>query len=142
MVCRGVRGATTVMVDEKEAVLRATRELLALMIRLNGIQSEDVASATFTTTPDIVSVFPALGARQLGWLDVPLMCSHEMNVTGALPMCIRILVHWNTAKSQQDIQHVYLGDARRLRPDKTLVLTDHERTELYAWIEVQLARWG
>ena len=142
MVCRGVRGATTVTIDDKEAVLRATRELLALMIRLNGIQPEDVASATFTTTPDLVSVFPALGARQLGWLDVPLMCGHEIDVTGALPKCVRILIHWNTHKSQKEIQHVYLGDAQSLRPDKTLGLTDAEREELHAWIEEQLTRWG
>ena len=74
MICRGVRGATTVEQTDRESVLVATRELLATMIRLNGIDRTDVASAIFTTTTDITSVFPATAARQLGWLDVPLMC--------------------------------------------------------------------
>ena len=98
--------------DDREMVLQATRELLALMIRLNGVDAEDVASATFTTTNDIQSVFPALGARQLGWLDVPLLCGHEMSVDGALPLCIRILIHWNTKKTQQEIQHVSFARRR------------------------------
>jgi len=96
VVCRGVRGATTVSSDDREEILRATRELLALMIHLNGIQKEDVASAIFTTTLDLNAAFPATAARQLGWLDVPLMCSHEIDVPGSLGMCIRALVHWNT----------------------------------------------
>jgi chorismate mutase len=139
MVCRGVRGAITIEQDDRDLVLRATRELLALMIRLNGIQSEDVASAIFTTTTDIHSVYPALAGRQLGWLDVPLLCSHEMDVEGALPLCIRILLHWNTEKPQRDIQHVYLRNATSLRPDKTLTLSDQDREELNQWIEAQLA---
>ena len=141
MVCRGVRGAITVEADTREVVLEATRELLALMIRLNGIDSTDVASAIFTTTPDITSVFPALAARQLGWLDVPLMCGHEMAVPGALPLCIRIMLHWNTEKAQQEIQHVYLREATSLRPDKTIVFSAAERETLNQWIEAQLAVW-
>ena len=141
MLCRGVRGATTIASDDRNAVLRATRELLALVIRLNDIDPQDVASATFTTTPDITSVFPALAARQLGWIDVPLLCGHEMGVDDALPLCIRILVHWNTAKSQQEIQHVYLREATALRPDKTLMLDNVDIAELNEWIEAQLARW-
>jgi len=137
-LCRGVRGATTIETDDREAVLKATRELLALMIRLNGIQTDEVASAIFTTTPDIVSVFPATAARQLGWLDVPLMCAHEMSVPGSLGKCIRILLHWNTDKSQQAIRHVYLHEARSLRPDKTIVLSEQDMAELNAWIEEQL----
>jgi len=110
------------------------------MIRLNGIRSEDVASAIFTTTPDIVAVFPATAARQLGWLDVPLICAHEMSVPGSLGRCIRILLHWNTNKSQQEIQHVYLHEARTLRPDKTLVLSEQDMHELNVWIEEQLSK--
>ncbi|HMN26940.1 MAG TPA: chorismate mutase [Caldilineaceae bacterium] len=140
MDCRGVRGATTVGADEKEAVLRATRELLALLIRLNGIDPTDVASAIFTTTPDITGVFPATAARQLGWLDVPLLCSHEMSVPGSLQKCIRILIHWNTDKRQNEIQHVYLHEARSLRPDKTIVLSDSDLIALEEWIDAQLAR--
>ena len=141
MVCRGVRGAITVEEDTREVVLEATRELLALMIRLNGIDSTDVASAIFTTTPDLSSVFPALAARQLGWLDVPLMCGHEIAVPGALPLCIRIMLHWNTTKAQHEIQHVYLREATSLRPDKTIVFSAAERETLNQWIEAQLAVW-
>ena len=141
MVCRGIRGATTVARDDRELVLQATRELLAFMIYLNGVQSDDVASAIFTTTYDIHSVFPALAARQLGWLEVPLLCGHEMSVEGALPLCIRILIHWNTDKAQNEIQHVYLRDATTLRPDQTLVLSATDRAELNRWIEEQLAIW-
>ncbi|MCX6045840.1 MAG: chorismate mutase [Chloroflexi bacterium] len=141
MFCRGVRGAITVETDNREVVLEATRELLALMIRLNEIDSKDVASAIFTTTPDVSSVFPALAARQLGWLDVPLMCGHEMNVPGALPLCIRVMLHWNTEKAQNEIQHVYLREAKSLRPDKTIVLSAADMESLNVWIEDQLAVW-
>lgn len=140
VVCRGVRGATTVDRDDREAVLKATRELLGLMVRLNGINPVDVASAIFTTTPDVISVFPATAARQLGWLDVPLMCAHEMQVPGSLERCVRILLHWNTDKPQDEIQHVYLHDARTLRPDKTIVLSEQDMRELAEWIEVQLEK--
>jgi chorismate mutase len=140
MICRGVRGATTVDVDEPELVLRATRELLALLIRLNGIDPADVASAIFTTTPDVRSVFPATAARQLGWLDVPLLCAHEMSVPGSLGNCIRILIHWNTEKTQPEIHHAYLREARSLRPDKSIILSDTELAELNRWIEEQLKR--
>lgn len=139
-VCRGVRGATTIEADDRELVLKATRELLGIMIRLNDIHTDDVASAIFTTTPDIVSVFPATAARQLGWLDVPLMCTHEMSVPGSLGHCIRILLHWNTDKPQHSIQHVYLREARNLRPDKRIVLSERDMEELNVWIEEQLSR--
>lgn len=139
MAFRGVRGATTIEYDDRERVLRATRELLALMIRLNDISYEDVASAIFTTTSDIHSAFPALAARQLGWLDVPLLCGHEMDVEDALPLCIRILLHWNTEKSQNEIQHVYLHNATALRPDKTLCFSQQDMQELNRWIDAQLA---
>ncbi|MCL4826617.1 MAG: chorismate mutase [Caldilinea sp.] len=141
VVCRGVRGATTVMRNEREEILKATRELLALMIHLNDIQPEDVASAIFTTTPDLNAAFPATAARQLGWLDVPLMCSHEIDVPGSLGMCIRVLIHWNTSKLQRDIQHVYLKEAQSLRPDKTIVLSNVDMEELNRWIEEHLKTW-
>ena len=138
MLCRGVRGATTVEQIDRESVLVATRELLATMIRLNGIDRSDVASAIFTTTTDITSVFPATAARQLGWLDVPLMCGHEMVVEGSLQKCIRILLHWNTDKAQDRIQHIYLHGAKALRPDKTIVLSEKDIEELNHWIDQQL----
>jgi chorismate mutase len=119
MPCRGVRGATTVASNDREEILTATRQLLALMIRLNGIESSDVASAIFSTTTDLNAEFPALAARQLGWLDVPLLCGHEISVPGSLPLCIRVLLHWNTDKPQSEVEHVYVRDANRLRPDLT-----------------------
>ncbi len=140
MVCRGVRGATTIDEDKPDAILKATRELLALMIHVNQIDSENVASVTFTTTPDVVSQYPALAARQLGWLDVPLICGHEMAVPNSLPRCIRVLMHWNTEKTQAEIQHVYLGEAQTLRPDKALV-NSIDVAELQAWIDEQMAQW-
>jgi len=140
MICRGVRGATTVEEDKPELILKATRELLALMIHVNGIRSEDVTSVIFTTTKDVVSQYPALAARQLGWLDVPLLCSHEMEVPGSLPKCIRILLHWNTERSQQEIQHIYLGAAQSLRPDKSIA-EEVDMAELQRWIEAQMERW-
>ena len=138
LVCRGVRGATTVASVDRESVLAATRELLAAMVRANGIEPGDVASAIFTTTPDITSAFPATAARQLGWLDVPLMCGHEMDVAGALPLCIRVMIHWNTELAQADVRHIYLHEARILRPDKSIVLSETDIAELNHWIDEHL----
>jgi chorismate mutase len=115
---RGVRGATSVGENSEEAILAATRELLLTIIQVNGISPEDVASAHFTTTPDLNATFPAFAARQLGWFDVALLCGHEMDVPGALPRCIRILIHWNTRRGLDEIVHVYLHEARELRPDR------------------------
>ena len=140
LVCRGVRGATTITSNTREEILSATRRLLALMIRLNQIQPEDVASAIFTTTRDVNAEYPALAARQLGWLDAALLCGHEMEVPNGLPNCVRILVHWNTTRSAQEIHHVYLGDAVQLRPDKA-DLPPIDEDELETWIERQLQAW-
>jgi chorismate mutase len=133
MPCRGIRGATTADNNSPEEILKATRQLLALMIRANGIEPEDVASATFSTTTDLDAEFPALAARQLGWFDVALMCVHELDVPGSLRRCIRILLHWNTDKPADEIVHVYVKEARKLRPDRSkLPLVDW--TELEQWI--------
>lgn len=137
MTCRGVRGATTVVRNDREEILTATRQLLALMVRRNGIDKLDVASAIFTTTVDLDAEFPALAARQLGWLDVPLLCGHELSVPGSLPRCIRVLVHWNTERPQGEIQHVYMRDAVRLRPDLSK-LPSVNWDELEAWIAEQM----
>jgi len=133
MICRGVRGATTVTNNDREEILAATRQLVALLVRRNGIESVDVASATFTTTPDLTAEFPALAARQLGWLDVPMLCGHEIAVPGSLQKCIRVLVNWNTDKPQNEIQHIYIRDAVRLRPD-LCKLPPVNWEELEAWI--------
>ena len=89
MLCRGVRGATTADENSRKAILTATRQLLALMIRVNGIKPEDVGSAIFSLTRDLDAEFPALAARQLGWLDVPLLCTYEVDVPGSLRRCVR-----------------------------------------------------
>ena len=117
MPVRGVRGATTVSRNNKEDILAATHELLGVMLEINEIDTEDIASAWITTTPDLFAEFPAVAARLMGWTNVPLMQSHEMAVPGMLPMCIRVLLHLNTEKGQRDIHHVYLREASRLRPD-------------------------
>ena len=117
MPCRGIRGAITVESNSREAILTAARELLGEMIRSNAIKTEDVASANFTTTQDLNAEFPAVAARELGWTNVPLLCGHEMNVPGSLPMCLRILCLVNTDRAQDEICHVYLRDATALRPD-------------------------
>ena len=117
MVTRGVRGATTVESNTVEAILEATKELLAAMIKSNDIDPDDVASAFFTTTPDLNAEFPAVAARDIGWSDVALLCGHEMNKPGSLPMCLRILLHVNTEKGKREIKHTYLRGARVLRPD-------------------------
>jgi chorismate mutase len=133
MPCRGVRGATTVESNSPEEILKATRQLLALMIRQNDIQPEDVASAIFSTTTDLDAEFPALAARQLGWIDVALMCVHELDVPGSLRRCIRVLLHWNTDKAPGDIVHIYIKDAAHLRPDRSN-LPPVDWKELEDWI--------
>jgi chorismate mutase len=137
MYCRGVRGATTVEANTREAILTGTRQLLALMIRQNGIEPEDVASAIFSATHDLDAEFPALAARQLGWLDVPLLCTNEVDVPKSLRLCVRILVNWNTLKSQAEIRHVYIKDAVRLRPD-LCDLPPVDWAELEAWIQAHM----
>jgi len=118
MATRGIRGATSIESDNKNYVLEATRELLTAILEANpGLRSDDVASAIFTTTEDITSAFPALAARELGWESVPMLCAREIPVPGSLPLCIRVLIHWNTNKEQPAIQHVYLRNAIKLRPD-------------------------
>lgn len=118
MACRGVRGATTCAENTRTAILAATRELIEAVVAANDINVEDVASCWFTTTSDLYAEFPAVAARQLGWTDTALMNTHEMAVPGGLPMCIRLIIHWNTDRAQADIQHVYLHGAMALRPDR------------------------
>jgi len=117
-VCRGVRGATTVTENTADAILTATRELLYAIVQSNNMHPDDIASVYFTTTVDLDATYPALAARQLGWIDVALLCGHEMNVPGSLSLCIRVLIHWNTTRTAKEINHVYLRDAKSLRPDR------------------------
>ena len=118
MPTRGLRGATTVTTDTRDEVLAATKELLDALLRANpSLRTDDLASALFTVTDDIASVYPALAARQMGWDAVPMMCAREIPVVGSLPLCIRVLLHWNTDLPQSDVKHVYLREAVKLRPD-------------------------
>lgn len=114
---RAIRGATSVTDDRPDAISHATRELLAEMLARNGLSSDDVVQLLFTLTPDLRSDFPARAARELGWTDVPLLCMQEIAVPGALPRCIRVLMTASTPRSRAEVTHVYLRDARALRPD-------------------------
>ena len=118
MPVRGVRGAITVEADQPTMILAATQELLKAILHANpGLRTEDIGSACFTMTEDLISVYPALAARQIGWENVPMMCVCEIPVPGGLPRCIRVLVQWNTNRAQTAVKHVYLRDAVTLRPD-------------------------
>ena len=141
IACRGVRGATTVTENDALEILAATRQLLAMMIRLNGIEPEDVASAIFTTTTDLNAVFPATAARQLGWMTVPLLCGHEMEVPNSLGKVVRILLHWNTDRTQAQIHNVYLKEAVQLRPDQS-AMPPVDMEQLNQWVEDQMREQG
>lgn len=118
MAVRGLRGATTVEQNSAAEILDATRELLQELLATNGITSfEDIVSAIFTTTTDVNAAFPAEAARGIGMSQVPLLCASEIAVPGSMPRCIRILLHINTEQPQSVMKHVYLRDAKRLRPD-------------------------
>lgn len=115
---RGIRGATTVTEDKPELIFNETEILVKEIVRANGIQAEDIISVLISTTADITSGFPAKAVRSIeGWEYVPTMCTHEMNVPNALPLCIRVLLHVNTELLQKDIRHIYLNKAVSLRPD-------------------------
>ena len=116
MATRGIRGATTVERNDRDAIRAASRELLQVLVRLDGHRPEDIGYAWFTVTPDLNAEFPAFAARELGWTEVPLMCGQEIPVPGALTGCIRVLIDWNTAKSQHEVHHAFLHRAKELRP--------------------------
>ena len=114
---RGIRGAITVDRDETEDIVAATKRLLSEMVARNGVELDDIASVLFSLTPDVRAVFPALGAREMGWVHVPMLHFTEIDVPGALPRCIRVLMHVNTSRTLDEIEHVYLDKAAALRPD-------------------------
>ena len=124
MYCRGIRGATTVELNDREEILAATTELLQLMMRQNDVHVEDIASAIFTVTEDLDAEFPALGARQLGWEEVALMCAREIPVPHSLSKCIRVLLHVNTTRSAAEIQHIYIRGAVNLRATTETKITE------------------
>jgi chorismate mutase len=118
---RGIRGATTAEANTPEAITEATEELLNELIRLNGLDKDEVCFAYFTTTHDLTAEFPAYAARRLGWLEVPLLCGHDMDVRlpnpRGVPMCVRILLLYNTAKPQSEMRFAYLRGAQAIKAD-------------------------
>lgn len=119
-ILRGLRGATTADANTSEAILAATEELLAAMQSANAFAPEDVESAIFTSSPDLNADYPARAARRLGWVGVPLLGATEVDVPPpqGLPRCIRVLLHFYTAKPPGALKHIYLRDAAALRPDR------------------------
>ena len=114
---RGIRGAITVEKNSAVLILNATKTLLKAIVKENEIKKEDIASVIFSMTPDLNAVFPAEAARSLGWSYVPLLGCTEAHVPQGLPRCIRVLMHVNTTKTQEDIKYIYLGLAKGLRQD-------------------------
>lgn len=118
-VCRGIRGATTAEANDREAILAATRELLTRLMARNSFTPDDIAAAFFTVTDDLDAEYPALAARQLGWLETALMCAREIPVpTSTVQRCIRVLLLVNTEQSAAHMRHVYLREAVALRPSR------------------------
>ena len=117
MMMRGIRGAITVDRDDAAAIVDATKRLLTDMIARNDVAIDDIASVLFSLTPDLRAVFPALGAREMGWTHVPMLHFCEIDVPGSLERVIRVLMHVNTSRSIDAIEHVYLDGAVVLRPD-------------------------
>lgn len=117
MAIRAIRGAIQLDVDEREHLLKSTAELVTKVLHVNKVSTSEIISIWFTATPDVTSEFPALAARELGLGDVPLMCSVEMNVLGAMPRVVRLMMHVDTALERGQIQHVYLRGAAALRTD-------------------------
>ena len=115
MAMRGIRGATTAKENSREAILLATKELLVEMLEQNQVNIDDVASVFFSATEDLTAEFPAVAAREIGWVETPLLCLREINVSGSLQNCIRVLMQVNTEKQQNQMNHVYLHGAKNLR---------------------------
>jgi chorismate mutase len=116
---RAIRGATQLEVDEREHLLERSAELVRAVLEVNDLSSDDLISIVFTVTPDLHSEFPAVAGRQIGLTDVPLMCAQEIDVPHALPRVVRMMVHADSPRSREKIQHVYLHGAVSLRPDLT-----------------------
>jgi chorismate mutase len=114
---RAIRGATTVAADQPALIREAVTELLEAVLDDNDLTPMDIISAVFTATPDLTSEFPAHAARLFGWTDIPLLCAQELPVVGALPRCLRVMVHAETRLARHEVRHVYLRDAILLRAD-------------------------
>ena len=127
MAVRGIRGATTVEANTKEEIVAKTVELLKSLIEKNDIRIEDIASVIFSVTDDIDAEFPALASREMGWIYTPLVCTREIPVPGSLKSCVRVLMHVNSDIKQEEMIHVYLHRAKKLRPD----LETEEKNKYY-----------
>jgi len=114
---RALRGATTVDADEPEHLSDRVQTLVSQMLERNGVSKDDLISILFTATDDIHSMFPATAARVIGLGDVPLICARELDIEGATPRCVRVMMHFSTDRSRQELHHVYLEGARQLRDD-------------------------
>jgi chorismate mutase len=114
---RGLRGASTCAANTPEEITEVTQELLLTMLERNGISHDEVISALFTTTPDLTASFPATAARGVGFGDIPLLCASEINVPGAMPLTVRVLLHAYTERARDELRHVYLRNAGSLRDD-------------------------
>ena len=117
MTVRAIRGAITLEVDERSHLHERTKELVDAVMRENALTTDDVISAIFTVTPDLVSDFPAAAARDMGFGAVPLMCAQEIPVPGALPRVVRVMMHANMDVPRDEVVHVYLREAVALRRD-------------------------
>ena len=117
LMVRGLRGATTVDVDSTEQVTERSQELMVALLQRNDLVEDDIVSAVFTATADVTSVFPATAVREIGFGAVPLLCAAEIAVPGAMPLCIRVLLHAYTTRARDEIHHVYLHGAQGLRDD-------------------------
>ena len=118
MAIRGIRGAITIYEDTPEEIGTAIDTLFTTLIKKNPrLIQEDVSSILITVTQDIRSAFPAKAVREMGWRMVPMLCAQEIPVEGSMPLCIRVLVHWNTELPQSEIAHIYLREATKLRPE-------------------------
>lgn len=114
---QGVRGATTVVANDREIIFSAVQELLKELLAKNQIATEDIGAVIFSATPDLNAAFPAAAARRIGWETVPLFGTQELDVENGLEKCVRVLLLVNTEKKQNEMKHVYLGDSNCLRPD-------------------------
>ena len=114
---RGLRGATTAIANERESVLSATKNLLVALSKANSLKPDDIAAVIFSSTPDLNAAFPAAAARELGWSEVPLFGTQEIDCPTGVALCVRVLILLNTEKTQQELRAVYQGGAVVLRPD-------------------------
>ncbi|MFV0318155.1 MAG: chorismate mutase [Microthrixaceae bacterium] len=114
---RALRGATTLDIDDEPHLVERVTALLSEMLSRNDVGHDDLISIVFTATDDVHCAFPALAARRMGLGDVPLLCARELEIDGATPRCVRVLMHLNTRLSRSEMRHVYLEGARGLRDD-------------------------